>query len=95
MSAAQAREAARLTVEQAARQVRICPAYLRRIERHGGATYALAMRLARLYGCSANLFLYPTSEGQSRYPKSQLTDRNRSVANRQAVGKRGGGGKQP
>ena len=71
-SPAQARETAQLTVEQAARQARICPAYLRRIERHGGATYVLAMRLARLYSCSANLFLYPSTEGQSRYPKLRM-----------------------
>lgn len=54
---ADAREDAGFTVEQAAHRARICPAYLRRIERHGRAPYVLAKRLARLYGCPCNLFL--------------------------------------
>jgi transcriptional regulator with XRE-family HTH domain len=46
---ARARAAAGLTIEQAAKHARIGPDYLRRIERHGGAPYPLACRLASLY----------------------------------------------
>lgn len=87
-SASQAREAAALTLDVAARKARVSVSYLRRIERHGGATYALAMRLARLYGCSAHVFLYPTSSnGQSKHPDSALDGRNHPTApNRTAKG---------
>lgn len=53
-----AREAAGLTVEQAAKQARICTAYLKAVERRGGASFVLATRLSRLYQCSMNVFLY-------------------------------------
>jgi len=58
-----AREAAGLSIEEAAKRTRVCVAYLRAVERHGGASYGLAMRLSRLYGCSANIFLYHASKG--------------------------------
>ncbi len=61
--ASQARQAARLSVEQAARLARVCPAYLRRVERRGGASYPLARRLSRLYGCPISCFLYPDLGG--------------------------------
>ena len=51
-----AREAAGLSIGDAARKARISIAYLRQVER-GGAPYRLARRLARLYGCSANVFI--------------------------------------
>jgi transcriptional regulator with XRE-family HTH domain len=56
--AEQARIAAGLTVKEAARRARVVPSYLRRVERHGGAPWVLAQRLAFIYNCSANLFLY-------------------------------------
>ena len=52
-----AREQAGLTLTEAARRARVCPAYLRRIENSGGCSYPLACRLAKLYRCSANVFL--------------------------------------
>jgi len=52
-----ARERAGLTVQQAANRVNICEAYLQRIERHGKAPFEPAMRLSRVYDCSAMLFL--------------------------------------
>ncbi len=58
---AQARQDAGLSVPEAARRVRVSPAYLRRIEIHGDAPYVLAVRLANLYRCSANLFLYAST----------------------------------
>lgn len=56
-SAAQARLAAGLTLAQAAKRARVGERYLRRIELHGRAPYALALRLARLYRCSIHVFL--------------------------------------
>ncbi|HEX8236059.1 MAG TPA: helix-turn-helix domain-containing protein [Abditibacteriaceae bacterium] len=56
--AAKARQSAGLTIEQAAKRARIGVEYLRRLERHGGASYVLARRLARLYGgCNIMTFL--------------------------------------
>jgi hypothetical protein len=55
--ARQAREKAGLGLEETARSARICVAYLRRVERSGGCSYPLALRLARLYRCSASVFL--------------------------------------
>ncbi len=52
-----ARESAGFTLEQAARRARVCPAYLRRIEKRGWTPYVLAMRLSRLYQCPCSLFL--------------------------------------
>lgn len=81
ISAVQARVAAQLTVEQAARKARISPSYLRHIEKYGGASYVLAVRLSRLYHCSIHLFLYSSHQGQSGRP-SLPRGRNRSAANR-------------
>lgn len=55
--AEKARVAAGLTPDTAAKKLRICTPYLKRIERRGNAPYHLAMRLAKLYSCSAHLFL--------------------------------------
>lgn len=55
--ATSAREAAGLTLEQAAKAARITPAYLRRKEREGGFAQPVASRLARRYGCSLSVFL--------------------------------------
>lgn len=54
--ASDARETAGLTVAEAARLARVCPAYVRRAEKHG-ASYTLALRLARIYGCPVDHFL--------------------------------------
>lgn len=62
--AKRAREQAGLTIEEAARKARVCPAYIRRAESGRGAvSYSLAMRLSRLYGCSANAFLLKLEGG--------------------------------
>ena len=66
-SATAAREAAGLTVVQAARKVRICPAYLRHCEKNG-ASYGLALRLAALFHCDISLFLWPGAVGHPRTP---------------------------
>jgi|LSQX01.3.fsa_nt_gb transcriptional regulator with XRE-family HTH domain len=64
--ARQARIAAGLSVEQAAKIARICPAYLRRVEREG-APFSLAQRLARLYGVGIDVFLnFREGRGTSR-----------------------------
>lgn len=59
--AAQARQSAGFSIEEAARQAGCSTGYLRRIERSGGSSYPLAQRLSRLYRCSANLFLMRSS----------------------------------
>ena len=56
-----AREGAGLSLEAAARKARIGTSYLRRIERQGGASYALAVRLAAIYTCDLKSFLYANS----------------------------------
>src|SRR5579863_1246636 len=65
MSARDAREKAGLSVEEAAKRARVCVPYLRAVERRGGASYVLAMRLARLYRCSATIFLYRTKGSET------------------------------
>ena len=55
--AAGARLAAGLSLEEAAARARVGPRYLRRVETHGGAGYALAQRLSALYGCRIDVFL--------------------------------------
>ncbi len=62
--AERARHCANLTIEEAAHRARVCVQYLRRVERSGDCSYVLAMRLARLYRCSANVFLYTTKKGR-------------------------------
>lgn len=99
-TAAQARQEAGLSLAEAARRARICPIYLRRIELHGNAPYVLAKRLAHLYSCSANLFLYApsattkvvtefvvTSEGLSRRPQPLHDGRKPSATRRKRTRK--------
>jgi hypothetical protein len=78
--AAGARSRAGLTIEDAARQARVCVAYLRRVERSGDCSYPLAMRLSRLYRCSANVFLYTkgseTPKTSKRSQKIHIPYRN-------------------
>ncbi len=52
-----AREKVGLSLHHAARRARISASYLRRIERHGGTPYILAVRLAHLYQCSIHVFI--------------------------------------
>jgi len=56
---ARARIAAGYPLDAAARKLRLHPRYLRQIELHGGASLHLARRLAGLYGCDGNVFIYP------------------------------------
>lgn len=73
MSPAQrARVNAALTIEEAARRARVCVSYLRRVERSGDCSYVLAMRLARLYRCSANVFLYTMKGSETPTTSSSL-----------------------
>jgi hypothetical protein len=70
--ATRAREQAGLSLMEAAKRVQVCVSYLRAIERRGGASFRLAMRLARLYGCSANIFLYgPRDARKKRFEKKR------------------------
>ena len=53
-----AREAAGLTLEQAALKAVVSPAYLRRLERPGARiSYALACRLSKHYACPLGVFV--------------------------------------
>lgn len=52
-----ARQRAGFTLAQAAKRARVGERYLRRIELHGNASFALARRLARIYRCPIDLFL--------------------------------------
>jgi hypothetical protein len=55
-NATTARERAKLSLETAAKRLRISPEYLRHCERNG-FSYVLADRAARLYQCSLNEFI--------------------------------------
>lgn len=65
-----ARSRAGLTLEAAAKSARVTPAYLRSIERHGGASFGLAQRLASIYGCRIDLFLTAPAAVTSTRTKS-------------------------
>lgn len=58
-----AREAAGLTIEQAAKKAGLSPEYLRRLERRGAPFYT-AERLAAIYGCRMDVFLFPHQESR-------------------------------
>lgn len=64
----QARLSAGLTIEAAARSTRVSVDYLRRIELSGDCSYPLAMRLSRVYSCSANVFIQ--QRGQAAQQRS-------------------------
>lgn len=64
-AASVAREIAGYSVDEAARRARIGAAYLRRIEIHGNAPYALARRLSAIYDCPISFFLYPDLGGRT------------------------------
>lgn len=79
--AADARKRAGLELSEAAKRARVCVSYLRRVERSGDCSYVLAMRLSRLYRCSANVFLYtnkgsetPTTSKRLRGTRGQQTN---------------------
>lgn len=66
-AASEARDRAGLTIEQAARKLRIAPSTLKRYERCGcGETRA--REIAGLYRCSMDLFLYGSASGLARVP---------------------------
>lgn len=67
--ASDAREAAGLSVAEAARRARVCPAYVRRAERHG-ACYTLAIRLSRIYGCPVDHFLNVERRNRAQSPEN-------------------------
>ena len=69
-------------VAAAAKRARVTPKYLRDCERAQSFSWALASRLARIYGCSLNLFL-PQPGAGARMP------RRRSVAASGARRRRG------
>jgi transcriptional regulator with XRE-family HTH domain len=76
-NASRAREAAGLSLEQAARKARIGPRYLRGIELHGGAPYVSALRLARIYKCPITYFLFQQNSSKrstrnARNPKKPV-----------------------
>jgi len=52
-----AREAAGMTRHQLAKKARISEAYLRRVERHGRASFYLAERLAALCNCRLDIYI--------------------------------------
>ncbi len=72
-----AREAAGLTLEEAALRARISTNYLMRVERHGGASYSLAQRLCVIYGCSLNIFLFTGGQRKSTTTLDTAPSRNR------------------
>jgi hypothetical protein len=64
-----ARIASGLTIEEAARRARVCPAYVRRAEKHG-ACYTLALRLSRIYGCPVDHFLNVERRNRTQSPEN-------------------------
>lgn len=82
--AAQARQKAGLELAEAARQAGCCERYLRRIERSGGCSFPLAQRLARLYRCSANVFLMKMKQG------SETPEQKKQQEKQQTAVRRGG-----
>jgi len=93
-SAVAARESAGLTIEAAAQRARVTPAYLRQIERHGGAPFALACRLARLYGAPLDTFLKRKESESERIRAAEtaslLSGRRHTDRTRPPQEKRGG-----
>lgn len=55
-----AREEAGLTRPQLAKKARISEAYLRQVEKHGAASFALAERLSRICNCRLDVYLWGT-----------------------------------
>ncbi len=68
------RVASGLSVAQAAKKAGVCCAYLRRAELHG-CSFILAQRLARIYSCPIELFLYG-SKGNNERTKNSRRKRN-------------------
>lgn len=65
-----AREACGLSLQEAARQARVTPGYLARIERRTlrgqSCSFALARRLAGIYGCRMEVFVSEGSQPAQR-----------------------------
>lgn len=70
-----ARQAAGLSLQQAARLIRVSPEYLARLERTGRFPYHLAQRLSRQYPCRLEVFLPPPG---GRTPDSAGDGRRRT-----------------
>lgn len=66
MTPSEARQAAGLTLEEAARLARVGQPYLRRIECCGGASWVLSRRLARLYSTPIDTFVYKKERRQRK-----------------------------
>ncbi len=85
MTPTQAREAAGLTVEQAARLARITPAYLRRKEREGSFSVVMAERMERICRCDIKVFLAgskPKSREETNGRKRSETKQQRTTSPR-------------
>ena len=84
--ATRAREDARLSVEEAAQLARISPAYLKRKEREGGFSVAVASRLERICHAPITVFLARNvshreeTNGRKKANKRTTTQGRRSVA---------------
>lgn len=74
-----ARERAGITLSAAARRARVSERYLRGVERNG-AEYALAVRLAGIYGCRIELFL---GRGDARTSPDPVTAGRRYTTTKQ------------
>ena len=63
-----ARERAGLSLDDVAAKVRISKAHIRQTELHGGCSFSLSQKLAKIYGCRMDLFLAtkPTRKGSGR-----------------------------
>jgi len=68
--ATEARIAAGLTLEEAARRARICASYLKQVERHS-APYCLALRLSHIYECPIDVFLNFGRQCDQTVPRNQ------------------------
>ncbi len=80
--AERARVNAGLSIDQAAKHVRVCAKYLRQIESKGGASYVLATRLALLYRVPLDVFLYGSGETQKTKDLRRCPKQRRSANTR-------------
>jgi hypothetical protein len=82
------REAAGLSLLEAARSVGIAPEYLQRIERRGQAPYVLAEKLARRYRCSAMIFAQRLIVGSPSSRKGGIAKAEKRMRLTEVGGKR-------
>lgn len=69
---AEARHAAGLSVDKAARAVGISVGYLRQLESSGAAPYRISRRLAKVYGVSISMFIRGRQKPQVSYLPEDL-----------------------